>query len=81
MMAWIVVPVFKGLWADLGRMKPTLWVAGRADLRVGDALGTLSLGWTSRPQSCAGKATPSHPGCPLASPVLAFQRFVALVSG
>lgn len=81
MMAWIVVPVFKGLWADLGRMKPTLWVAGRADLRVGDALGTLSLGWTSRSQSCAGKATPSCPGCPLASLVLAFQRFVALVSG
>ena len=29
-----MVPVLKGLWADLERMKVRLWVADRGDLRV-----------------------------------------------
>lgn len=44
--AWIVVPISKGLWAGLGRMKARIWVADGVTLGS-QCLDTLSLGWTS----------------------------------
>lgn len=52
-----MVPVLKGLWADLGRMKFRLWVADRGDLRVMMLERTVSR-LDQQPQSVQEKLSP-----------------------
>ena len=52
-----MVPVLKGLWADLERMKVRLWVADRGDLRV-VMLGRTVSRLDQWPQSVQEKLSP-----------------------
>lgn len=52
-----MVPMSKGLWADLGRMKARLWVEDRGDLRVA-VLGHTVSRLDQRPQSVQEKLSP-----------------------